>query len=173
LRLLVCGSRTIQPACNAVSEVLTGIYTEWSVGWQCAHLEPFHLAHGDASGADSLANWWASFSPLCGPTYVHPSLPTDEEMWGLPSLPVVVRPFPADWVGPCDPEFCKPGHRRTRSSQEYCPAAGPRRNRRMLAEFEPTRVVAFVDKPLAKSKGTADMVNIARAAGVEVVVVQT
>lgn len=43
------------------------------------------------------------------------------------------------------------------------PAAGPRRNARMLAASKPDLVIAF-----AGGKGTADMVRRARAAGVEV-----
>lgn len=61
------------------------------------------------------------------------------------------EPFPADW------------ERNGR-------AAGPIRNRKMLAEGKPDLVVAFSDD-LPNSKGTRDMVTIARAAGVPTVVV--
>jgi hypothetical protein len=47
-------------------------------------------------------------------------------------------------------------------------AAGPMRNRRMLAE-KPQLVVAFHDN-LVSSKGTKDMLNAAKEAGVPVVV---
>ena len=43
------------------------------------------------------------------------------------------------------------------------PAAGPIRNQTMLDEFSPTLVVAFPG-----SRGTADMITKARAAGVDV-----
>jgi hypothetical protein len=51
-------------------------------------------------------------------------------------------------------------------------AAGPIRNQKMLELGEPDLVVAFVNKPLAESKGTAHMVGIARDAGVETHVVR-
>lgn len=55
--------------------------------------------------------------------------------------------FPADWD-----QFGKP--------------AGPIRNRRMLIEGRPDMVVAF-HTALQQSKGTKDMVEIARKAGVQ------
>lgn len=58
--------------------------------------------------------------------------------------------YPADWV-------------------QYRRAAGPIRNRQQLREGHPDVVLAFHDD-LARSKGTADMVAIARKAGVPVVV---
>ena len=56
--------------------------------------------------------------------------------------------FPADWT-------------------KYGKAAGPIRNKEML-DKGPDLVLAFVDKPLAESRGTANMVKIAQEAGVEV-----
>jgi YspA, cpYpsA-related SLOG family len=50
-------------------------------------------------------------------------------------------------------------------------AAGFRRNARMLREGRPELVVAFTVGPLAASRGTADMVGRARAAGVPVQVI--
>ena len=55
------------------------------------------------------------------------------------------RAYPAEWT-------------------TYGPAAGPRRNQRMLDESRPDYVLAF-----AGEKGTADMVRRARKAGVEVI----
>jgi hypothetical protein len=52
-------------------------------------------------------------------------------------------------------------------------AAGPIRNQRMLDDGEPDLVLAFVDKPLEESRGTADMVRRARQARVPVYVVQS
>lgn len=46
------------------------------------------------------------------------------------------------------------------------PAAGPRRNRRMLREKRPERCVAFIATP--PTRGTADMVRQARMAGIPV-----
>lgn len=51
-------------------------------------------------------------------------------------------------------------------------AAGPIRNQRMLAEGKPDVVYAFVDKPLAESRGTADMVRRAQNAGLAVYVIE-
>lgn len=62
-------------------------------------------------------------------------------------------PFPADW-------------------ERHGIAAGRIRNRQMLDEGKPDLVVAFVDKPLAESRGTAHMVRIAKEAGVPTWVVE-
>lgn len=43
-------------------------------------------------------------------------------------------------------------------------SAGPRRNRRMNAEAKPRYVIAF-----AGGRGTADMVSVARSAGIDVI----
>jgi SLOG family YspA-like protein len=59
--------------------------------------------------------------------------------------------YPADW-------------------QRHGRAAGLRRNARMLHEGRPERVLAFTDD-LTSSRGTADMVRRARAAGLPVLVV--
>lgn len=45
--------------------------------------------------------------------------------------------------------------------------AGPLRNRRMLDEGKPTRVLAFHNN-ISRSRGTKDMVNQARARGIPV-----
>jgi hypothetical protein len=50
-------------------------------------------------------------------------------------------------------------------------AAGFRRNARMLQQGRPDLVVAFTVGPLADSRGTADMVRRARAAGVPVQII--
>lgn len=51
-------------------------------------------------------------------------------------------------------------------------AAGPIRNQQMLDDEQPDVVWAFVDKPLSESRGTADMVRRASAAGVPTFVVE-
>jgi hypothetical protein len=63
------------------------------------------------------------------------------------SVPVILEEYPADW-----------DHDGNR--------AGYIRNKKMLEEGQPHYVVAFVDKPLPESKGTAMMVDLARRAGV-------
>jgi len=45
-------------------------------------------------------------------------------------------------------------------------AAGPIRNQQMIDDAKPDVCWAFVDKPLAESRGTADMVRRARKAGI-------
>jgi len=60
-----------------------------------------------------------------------------------------------------------PAHWRTQGR-----AAGPRRNLRMLRDGLPDLVLAFVDKPLATSRGTAHMVALARAADLPVRVIE-
>lgn len=61
---------------------------------------------------------------------------------------ITVHEFPADW-------------------KKYGKAAGPIRNKRMLDEGKPDLVIAFPG-----GGGTANMVKLAREAGVEVVVVE-
>ncbi len=52
---------------------------------------------------------------------------------------------------------------------KYGKVAGPIRNRRMLNEFRPTQVVAFHSN-IDASKGTRDMVELAKSAGLAVTV---
>jgi hypothetical protein len=107
------------------------------------------VIEGGAQGADTLAAEWAA-----------------------PYASAACIEVLADWAGPCG-DACRPGHRRKRRGEDYCPTAGLRRNQQMLDETEPDLCVAFVDKPLADSRGTADMVHRADKAGVPVWVVQT
>lgn len=51
-------------------------------------------------------------------------------------------------------------------------AAGVRRNIRMLNEGKPDVVIAFVNKPLAESRGTSHMVRIAKAHGIDTYVME-
>jgi hypothetical protein len=64
---------------------------------------------------------------------------------------ITILPFPADW-------------------NQHKKAAGPIRNRQMLTEGKPKLALCF-HANLASSKGSKDMVNAARAAGVEVLVI--
>jgi len=64
-----------------------------------------------------------------------------------------ILPFPADW-------------------KRYGKAAGPIRNQQMLDEGKPDLVVAFHNN-LSKSKGTKDMVNRAKKAGIPVQVIRS
>ncbi len=69
------------------------------------------------------------------------------------SVRTEVLEFPADW-------------------DRYGKRAGYVRNQQMLDEGQPDLVVAFVDKPLPESRGTAMMVDIARKAGIKTIVVE-
>lgn len=96
------------------------------------------IVHGAAPGADRLVG---------------------EMAWGLG---FTIKPYPANWAGPCR-STCKPGHRRTHpSGEDYCPAAGNYQNQEML-DAGADLVVA-----LQGGSGTADMCRRAEEAGVEV-----
>lgn len=104
------------------------------------------VVHGAAKGADRLAHTWAASKRNVG-----------------------VAPFPAKWSehgdGWCPGEWCQQRH--------YCVGAGPRRNAEMLAKVPSIEAAfGFVDKPLAESKGSADMARRCEAAGIETFVVQ-
>jgi hypothetical protein len=71
----------------------------------------------------------------------------EEDQW------VAHEHYPADW-------------------RRHGKAAGPIRNQQML-DTKPEVVWAFVTKPLEESRGTADMVRRARAAGIPTYVVST
>ena len=68
------------------------------------------------------------------------------------NLGMTVQVFNADW-------------------KKYGPSAGPIRNQKMLEE-KPDLVIAFHEN-LDNSKGTKDMVNRARKAGIEIMIVST
>lgn len=133
-RVLVCGGRR---------------YADRQVVWGAldALAGRFHsivVIEGGATGADALAKAWAVSMRHVG-------------------RPVDVVEMSADWSGPCA-NSCRHGGRRVRSDgSTYCPAAGARRNARMLAEGRPDLVVSFPG-----GAGTADMVRRARRAGVAV-----
>ncbi len=110
IKVCVTGSRTYQYA-SRVSAVLDHIH-------ECVGISS--LAHGGATGADSLADGWAK------------------------AAGVDVVEFKALWK--------KEGL-----------AAGPKRNRRMLDEFQPDLLVAFPGH-----KGTADCVKAARERGIHI-----
>lgn len=136
MRVLVCGSRTWHDPARLVDAVLQGLYDEHECGFGVLHLTPFTVIEGGAVGADDAARQWAHLSPL------HPT--AGESMPGFDGYPAVEHlRFNADWDS----------HGR---------AAGPIRNQKMLDEGRPNLVLAFVDKPLAESRGTADMVGRAQ-----------
>lgn len=75
------------------------------------------------------------------------------------------------WAGPCDKAWCPPNHRRARGrSGTYCPAAGLRRNQRMLDKYRPLIVLAFLDRD-EPTPGTRDMIERSQEFGAVVVIV--
>jgi hypothetical protein len=119
VRLLVCGGRSYGFTASERAALFEAI----------AALKPTLIIHGDAPGADSVADKWAK---------VH----------GVPR-----ERYPAQWR--------KPG-----GGVDY--SAGPRRNALMLEAGKPDAVLAAPG-----GKGTANMVSLARAAGVRVYTFET
>lgn len=113
---------------------------EWALGVAFKVFRPIVVVHGACeTGADRIADEWAQRAGIA------------------------VDPFEADWDN-CGPE-CRPGHRRQRrDGSEFCPAAGPRRNARMVAAGA-RYCLAFV---LPGSRGTQDCIRRAEAAGIPV-----
>jgi len=68
-------------------------------------------------------------------------------------LEMEVLPFPADW-------------------EKFHKAAGPIRNKQMLDEGKPDLVLAFHDN-IDISKGTRDMINQAKRAGIKVILINS
>lgn len=138
-RVLCCGSRSYSDA-QAIEARLEALRAECEEAG-----ETLVVVHGDCpTGADAIAHRWAKRT---------------DGVW--------VDPVPADWNGPCR-RTCKPGHRRTRlGGSTYCPAAGNYRNQRAIDEHGPFALaLAFVDRPLVKCRGTADMVSRIDKAGI-------
>jgi hypothetical protein len=118
---------------------------------------PVIVRHGDCPGPQSVDAAVAAWIDECG------------ELLG-----VTADPMPADWDH-CTPR-CKPGHRRTKKPgdtahpgllPDYCPAAGPLRNARMLGK-QPT-VQLLIGAPHGPSVGTRGCMKLAHAAGIRVV----
>lgn len=68
----------------------------------------------------------------------------------------VDEPNPADWNGPCQSR-CRPGHRRRKNGEEFCPAAGPYRNEEMLTSGPLVETHAFLAPGSRGAKDTAAM----------------
>jgi hypothetical protein len=114
---------------------------------------PFFVMHGACpTGADKFASVWFDFQ--------------NEDTYEIP--------VPAIWdVCMVD---CPPGHRKMKKTgdtahpgllPDYCPKAGPRRNR-MMAQRGADLCLAF---PLGESRGTWNCVNECKKAGIPVKVV--
>lgn len=99
----------------------------------------FQVIHGGAAGADSLADTWL------------------ESAKGFPKAQV----YKAQWKDVERPGAVIKINKMT--NEPYDAAAGPHRNQKMVDQGKPDLVVAFLG-----GSGTADMVDRARKAGIEV-----
>jgi len=141
LRVLVTGSRSWLDAEVIGSALLDCWHDAMELG-----ADGITVVHGDAPGADSIADLWAI---------------------GFRGLGVLREPVPADWSS-CV-AGCRPGHRRTRrDGSGYCPTAGHRRNQ-LMVDRGAAICLAF---PLAASTGTWDCARRAETAGIWVRVVK-
>lgn len=77
---------------------------------------------------------------------------------------VTEDPHPADWTGPCHRECGRRHRRQSSSGRSRCPAAGPRRNRGMVA-LGADVVLAF---PVGASRGTRGCMRLAEESGLTV-----
>jgi hypothetical protein len=98
------------------------------------------LIHGGAPGADAIAQVSARKA-------------------GIEDIPFPAAWGTHDWGPPVPCWNCKP-------TDVGCPAAGPRRNQRMLDVGKPDLVIAFAFDVTRLTRGTRDMYDRAVAAGV-------
>ncbi len=150
MRVIICGSRTFTNR-SMVWNVLNGLWMDVDLAYKIHTMRGMTLIEGGAEGADSFAAEWADrFINM-----VHPP--------AFPELRHVYTKYPDR------PPF---EHHHMPADWSQGKKGGPIRNIQMLAKlkehasYEGMLVVAFVDKPLKESIGTAHMVEIARAAGV-------
>lgn len=113
-------------------------------------MDPFEIALAGQHARDDIAHRWALANEPHGVRY---------------------KRMPADWDH-CTPR-CQPSHRRIKRPgdtlhpghlPDYCPAAGPRRNQTMV-DRRPAVCLGF---PMPGSRGTADCMRRAAAAGIPV-----
>ncbi len=126
----------------------------WSAEWMVhailnaelqRHTLGLVIISGMAPGADTHAADWARESRRWLRSDGHGGVVTDRQ------CQVVLKKFPADW-------------------DQYGKAAGPIRNKQMLVEGRPHKVYAF-SNDIVESRGTRNMVEQARKAGVPVSVI--
>jgi hypothetical protein len=111
------------------------------------------VINGFAHGADRMADEWASAHDKGQPWRFAPAWPFCDLLHPSARCP--------DDGG---------RHRKVnRAGVEFCPLAGHRRNQEM-ADALPDLAFGYIDKPLAKSRGSADMHDRCEAVGVPVAV---
>lgn len=124
------------PDYQSVADTLLGI---WHDAAQDQPGHPLVIVHGDCpTGADAMAKRWALENGIAH------------------------EPHPADWSATCGPVCVPEGHRKTSRHGDYCPLAGPIRNQRMV-RLGADLCVYFLQQG---SRGTADCLSSARAAGI-------
>lgn len=87
MRVLVTGSRTIgdRQFRGIIHALLTGLFSESTVGHLTTELSEFVIMEGGGTGADDAADWWAESSPM----HSHNESPDDPRFEHLR--------FPVDW----------------------------------------------------------------------------
>ena len=114
--------------------------------WVAKYGMPTDVIEGCARGADSLAEDWANAHGIDLDGFG--DMGDMGDIGPLPATVHTIHHYPADW-------------------DKYGKAAGPIRNKQMLVEGKPQAVIAFTHD-LTRSRGTANMVSLARAAGLPV-----
>lgn len=109
---------------------------------------PLTVIEGGAKGADAMAHNAAEHIQ----EIIRISFNLDSD--GNLNTELRHEQYPADW-------------------ETHGKAAGPIRNKQMLDEGKPDKVLAFINKPLVESRGTKNMVEIAEKAGLPVIIVET
>jgi hypothetical protein len=135
--VLVTGSR----AWSDIPAMHDALLDTWHDATQDGHAG-ITVMEGGATGADTIARWWAK----------------QHQAHGVGSQAVT-----ADWGEPCG-DGCPAGHRKDAHGSSYCPLAGHRRNQQMV-DAGPAIVLAF---RVGKSTGTADCIRRAEKAGIPV-----
>lgn len=137
LRVLVTGSRSW----TAADVIGAALLDCWHDAMQLGE-DGITVVHGDAPGADALADLWAV---------------------GYRGLGVLREPVPAVWEE-CAAE-CQPSHRKPRrDGSGYCPTAGLRRNQAMVDRGAAV-CIGFWRPP---GTGTLDCLRRAERAGIPV-----
>ena len=145
MRVLICGGRDwpeTDEYSNTVESLLSGLYEMHHIGMGLIHMSSFTLIEGCARGADSVACRWGRGAPT------HHEAGVVDGNWGV--APFMHLHFPV----------------LAKHWESHGKAAGPIRNRQMLEEGKPDVVYAFCYKEMGR--GTANMVKIAREAGIPV-----
>jgi len=138
VRILGTGSRNL--TAESYDKIVLLLRYAYQILESSRAIDSVTLVHGGAYGFDRLAERAAI-----------------ELGW-------VLEPHYADWDH-CGSD-CSPGHQRTNSrGKKYCPLAGPRRNREMVA----SGADVCVSMPLGKSSGTRDCMKQALDAGIRVI----